>query len=165
MANLYELTTAFKDAEYYFNNAETEQEMLEAERYLIAAEVVLAEKAENIAKLIKNIEADRDGFKKEADRLSSKAKTLDNKITNLKRYLQDSLELAGVDNVKGEVLTVAIQNSQRSLEVNSISNIPRSFLVQPEPVVSKKELLKHILNTGEHFEGVEVVQGKHLRIR
>ena len=81
MANLYELTDQFKQAEYYFNNAESEDEMVEAERYLIEAEVDLAEKAENIAKWIKNLEAERDVFKQEAVRLSEKSRSFDNKVT------------------------------------------------------------------------------------
>lgn len=165
MANLYELTDQFKQAEYYFNNAETEEEMLEAERYLIEAEVDLTEKAENIAKWIKNLEAERDIFKKEAVRLSEKSRSLDNKVTSLKHYLQDSLEVAGVDKVKGELFTVSVQNNPISLNVNSIDHIPAEFKRTPEPVVNKRELLKYIKETGEIFEGVEVRQTKSIRIR
>ena len=165
MANLYELTDQFKQAEYYFNNAETEDEMLEAERYLIEAEVDLAEKAENIAKWIKNLEAERDVFKQEAVRLSEKSRSFDNKVSNLKRYLQDNLEVAGIDKVKGELFTVSLQNNAMSLDVNSIDHIPAEFKRTPEPVVNKRELLKYIKKTGEIFDGVEVKQTKSIRIR
>ena len=165
MANLYELTDQFKQAEYCFNNAETEDEMLEAERYLIEAEVDLTEKAENIAKWIKNLEAGRDVFKQEAVRLSEKSRTLDNKASRLKRYLQDNLEVAGIDKVKGELFTVSLQNNPVSLDISSIEHIPMEFKRTPEPVVNKRELLKHIKDTGEVFEGVEVKQTRSIRIR
>lgn len=165
MANLYELTAEFKQAEYYFNNAKTEDEMLEAERYLIEAEVGLTEKAENIAKWIKNLEAERDVFKKESDRLASKAKSLGNKSDSLKRYLQDSLEVAGVDKVKGELFTVSVQNNPISLDLITTEHIPDEFKRVPEPVVNKRELLKYIKDTGEVFEGVEIKQTRSIRIR
>ena len=165
MANLYELTDQFKQAEYYFNNAETEDEMLEAERYLIEAEVDLTEKAENIARLIKNFEAEREAFKKESDRLAAKAKSFDNKVTSLKRYLQDNLEVAGIDKVKGELFTVSVQNNPISLDLSTTEHIPDEFKRVPEPVVNKRELLKHIKETGEVFEGVGVKQTRSIRIR
>ena len=163
--NLYELTDQFKQAEYYFNNAETKDEMLEAERYLIEAEVDLAEKAENIAKWIKNLEAERDTFKKESDRLAGKAKSLGDKADSLKRYLQDSLEVAGIDKVKGELFTVSIQNNPMSLDISKIDQIPDEFIRTPEPTVNKRELLAYIKETGEVFEGVKLEQKKSLRIR
>ena len=94
MANLYELVGNLKEFEYHYNQADTEEEMLQAEKYLIDAEVELSDKVENIAKFIKNLEAERDAFKKESDRLATKAKSFDNKVTNLKRYLKDNLEVA-----------------------------------------------------------------------
>ena len=165
MAKLYELTSEFKRAEYLYNIAETEEEMLEAEKHLVEAEVDLSEKAENIAKWIKNLEAERDAFKKESDRLASKAKSFDNKASSLKRYLQDSLEVAGIDKVKGELFTVSLQNNAMSLDIESIEHIPAEFKRTPEPVVNKRELLKYIKETGEIFEGVEVKQTRSVRIR
>lgn len=165
MANLYELVGEFRFVEQIYNSAETEEEMLEAEQYLIEAEVGLTEKAENIAKWIKNLEAERDTFKKESDRLASKAKSFDNKVISLKRYLQDSLEVAGIDKVKGDLFTVSLQNNAMSLDIESIEHIPVEFRRTPEPVVNKRELLKYIKETGEVFKGVEVKQTKSIRIR
>ncbi|WP_373762809.1 siphovirus Gp157 family protein [Jeotgalibaca porci] len=165
MANLYELTAEFKEAEHLYNTSETEDEMLEAERYLIKAEVDLSEKAENIAKWIKNLEAERDSFKKESDRLAAKAKSFDNKVISLKRYLQENLELAGVDKVKGELFTVSLQNNAMSLDISTTEHIPAEFKRTPEPVVNKRDLLKYIKDTGEVFEGVDVNQTRSIRIR
>lgn len=165
MANLYELVDEFKFVEQMYNSAENDEEMAEAERYLTEAEAGLSEKVENIARLIKNFESERDVFKKEATRLLDKAESFDNKVSNLKRYLQDNLEVAGIDKVKGELFTVSLQNNAMSLDINSIDQIPNEFKRTPEPVVNKRELLKYIKETGEIFEGVEVRQTRSLRIR
>lgn len=165
MANLYELIGIYEDFSRMYNQAETDEELLEAERYLIEAEVDLTEKVENIARLIKNFEAEREAFKKESNRLAAKAKSFDNKVTSLKRYLQDNLEVAGVDKVKGELFTVSVQNNPISLDLSTTEHIPDEFKRVPEPVVNKRELLKHIKDTGEVFEGVEVKQTRSIRIR
>ena len=165
MANLYELIGIYEDFSRMYNQAETDEEMLEAERYLIEAEVDLTEKAENIARLIKNFEAEREAFKKESNRLAAKAKSFDNKVTSLKRYLQDNLEVAGIDKVKGELFTVSVQNNPISLDLSTTEHIPDEFKRVPEPIVNKRELLKHIKDTGEVFEGVGVKQTRSIRIR
>lgn len=165
MANLYELVNDFKYFEKIYNDAESQDEMIEAEKYLIETEVSLSDKAENIARLIKNFEAERDVFKKEAVRLSEKSRSFDNKVSSLKRYLQDNLEVAGIDKVKGELFTVSLQNNAMSLDINTITHIPAEFKRTPEPIVNKRELLRHIKDTGEVFEGVEVRQTRSVRIR
>ena len=165
MANLYELVGNLKEFEYHYNQADTEEEMLQAEKYLIDAEVELSDKVENIAKFIKNLEAERDAFKKESDRLATKAKSFDNKVTNLKRYLKDNLEVAGVDKVKGNLFTVSLRNNPISLYLSSEQHIPMEFQRTPEPVVNKRELLKHIKETGETFEGVELKRSRSLIIK
>lgn len=165
MANLYELVGNLKEFEHLYNQAETEEELLEAENYLIDAEIELSEKVENIAKFIKNLEAERESFKKESDRLASKAKSFDKKVNSLKRYLESTLEVSGIDKVKGQLFTVSLQNNPISIDLSSTEHIPMEFKRTPEPVVNKRELLKHIKDTGEIFEGVEVKQTKSLRIR
>ena len=165
MANLYELIGIYEDFSRMYNQAETDEEMLEAEALLIESESNLVEKIENISRLIKNFEAERDSFKKEADRLNSKAKSYDNKVKNLKRYLEDSLTHAGVDKVKGDMFTVSLQNNPLSLSVSDLSNIPDEFIRTPEPTVNKRELLAYIKETGEVLDGVKLEQKKSLRIR
>ena len=165
MANLYELIGIYEDFSRMYNQAETNEEMLDAEALLIESESNLVEKIENISRLIKNFEAERDSFKKEADRLNSKAKSFDNKVKNLKRYLEDSLTHAGVDKVKGDMFTVSLQNNPLSLSVSDLSNIPDEFIRTPEPTVNKRDLLAYIKETGEVFEGVELEQTSSIRIR
>ena len=165
MANLYELVGIYEEFSRVYNQAETEEEMLEAEALLLESESNLVEKIENISRLVKNFEAERDSFKREADRLNSKARSSDNKVKNLKRYLEDSLNHAGVERVKGDIFTVSLQNNPMSLDVSSIEHTPMEFKRTPEPVVNKRELLKHIKDTGEVFKGVEIKQTRSIRIR
>ena len=97
--------------------------------------------------------------------MASKAKSFDNKVISLKRYLQDSLEVAGIDKVKGDLFTVSLQNNAMSLDIGTSEHIPDEFKRTPKPVVNKRELLKHIKDTGEIFDGVEIKQTRSVRIR
>ena len=89
--NLYELSNAYQ-------SVLAMQEDLDEDLFLdtlSSIEEPLNEKVENIAKFIRNLEAEKTMFKEESQRLAEKATSRENKIKSLKRYLQDSLETAG----------------------------------------------------------------------
>src|SRR5690554_44600 len=77
----------------------------------------IEDKAENTAKLIKSLEADVKAIKEEEKRLADRRKALEKKIENIKDYLQDQLELAGIDKVKRPTITVSIQNNPPSVRI------------------------------------------------
>ena len=162
---LYDLTDQYYQAQLMYDQAETEQERQDADDFLSGIEADLSTKVENIARLVKNLTAEADVFRAESKRLADKAKSLDNQTRYLKRYLQVSLESAGVDKVKGELFTVAIQNNAPSLNILDTSHIPAQFIKQSEPTVDKRVLLDYIKETGETFPGVEVNRTRSVRIR
>lgn len=66
-------------------------------------------KIESYAKVYKNLSADVDALKVEADRLTARRKTLENNITRLKAAMFDSMKQTGKTKIKGELFTVSIQ--------------------------------------------------------
>lgn len=165
MANLYELSYEYRQAAEYLNQAEDDIELKYALDLITELEVALEEKIENTAKLIKSFEAEADKFKAEAKRLSDKSTSYANKAKSLKQWIYDSFHQNGIERIDGDLFTVALQNNPVSLEIKSIDHIPDEFLNHLEPTVSKRDLLKHIKETGEAFEGVEMKQTRSVRIR
>lgn len=165
MANLYELSYEYRQAAEYLNQAEDDIELKYALDLITELEVALEEKIENTAKLIKSFEAEAEKFKTEAKRLNDKAISYGNKSKELKRWIYDSFHQNGIERIDGDLFTVALQNNPVSLDIESIDHIPDEFLNHLEPTVSKRDLLKHIKETGEAFEGVEMKQTRSVRIR
>ena len=131
---------------------------------LESIEESIAEKAENTAKLIKSLEADVKAIKEEEKRLADRRKALEKKIENIKDYLQEQLELAGIDKVKRPTITVSIQNNPPSVRVVNEELIPSHFMIPQPPKLDKKGILEKLKN-GEKVPGVELAQGRSLRIR
>lgn len=131
---------------------------------LESIEESIAEKAENTAKLIKSLEADVKAIKEEEKRLADRRKALEKKIENIKEYLQDQLELAGIDKVKRPTITVSIQNNPPSVRIVNEEIIPSSYMIPQPPKLDKKSILEK-LRSGEKVPGVELAQGRSLRIR
>jgi predicted nuclease with TOPRIM domain len=157
---LYELTQSYVSV---MEMAE-EMDVTTLQDTLESIEEEIHDKAENIAKLIKNINADVDALKNEEKRLADRRKSLENKVTHLKGYLQNQLEVAGLDKVKRPTLTVSIQNNPPSLDIADESLIPSDYRIPQPDKIDKKSLLT-MLKDGMEIEGVSIKQGRGLRIR
>lgn len=130
---------------------------------LQALEDAIEEKAENIAKLVKNLEADAKIIKEEEQRLAERRRAIEAKVERLKTYLQEQLEVAGLQKVKRPTITVAIQNNPPSVEIADEKLIPSEFMI-PQYKVDKKSILERLKN-GEMVPGAKLVQGRGVRIR
>lgn len=156
--NLYTLTQNYLTVLELAENGDDLTDTLEA---LTDA---IEDKAENTAKVIKQLEANADMLANEIKRLSERKTTIENNAKRLKVYLQEQLEKCGKSKIKGEIFTVAIQNNPQSVEVLDESKIPATYFIPQQPKLDRKELLMH-LKAGEEIAGVAIKQTQSLRIR
>ena len=157
--NLYELTNNYLKV---LEMAENDEEGLKDT--LDSLDDAIGVKTENIAAVIKQLEANAEMLANESKRLSERKTTVENNVRNLKSYLQEQLEKCGKTKVKGEIFTVAIQSNPASVEVLDEARIPQEYFIPQEPKLNRKELLQH-LKAGEEISGAVMKQSQSLRIR
>jgi uncharacterized protein YlxW (UPF0749 family) len=75
------------------------------------------------------LESDCKAIKEEEQRLADRRKALENRISSVKEYLQNQLEVAGLDKVKRPTVTVSIQLNPPSAEILDESVVPSIFMV------------------------------------
>lgn len=121
-------------------------------------------KAENIAILIKNLESDAEGIKKEEDRLSVKRGTIENRIKGLKNYLDTNMRVLNKLKFKTKLFSFNVQNNPPTVEVSDEKLIPKEFFVEQSPKLDRKALLA-ALKEGKEIDGATIKQTKSLRIR
>lgn len=121
-------------------------------------------KAENTAKVIKELEGQVDVLAKEIQRLNERKTTLNNNVTRLKLYLQDEMEKVGKTKIKGKLFNIGIQNNPVAVYVTDEEKLPKVFFEEQKPKLNKT-LLKNELKAGSVVEGAELRQGRSLRIR
>jgi predicted nuclease with TOPRIM domain len=157
---LYELTDNYMqlveladqlDEETFRNTLESIQDSIE-------------DKIENTAKVIKSIEADVQAIKEEEKRLKERRQALEKKIDNIKDYLKEQLEKAGIDKVKRATFTVSIQNNPPKAEILDEKSLPLEFMI-PQPAKVDKRAILEKLKSGEHVPGAALVQERGLRIK
>lgn len=108
MANLYELTGDVLKLQQLLETGEVVDTELLAD-VLADTTADYDDKIESYAKVIKNLSADVDALKTEADRITARRKALENNIAALKSRMFDSMKATGKTKIKGTLFTVSIQ--------------------------------------------------------
>ena len=160
MAKLYELTTGYKNIEYLIEMGESTEE-LEAVLNSIGGEI--EDKAENIAKIIKNNEADIKAFKEEEKRIAERRRTLENDVKRLKEYLFNNMKLTGKTKFKKGTFSFNIAKNPASVEITNVDIISSDYKVLTE-TLDKKAILQDLKN-GKDVQGAILKQGESLRIK
>ena len=158
MAKLYELTDNYLKVLAMAEDGE--------DGYIDTLESIefeIEEKAENIAKIMAELQGSVDMLKKEEDRLSAKRREIENNSKRLKQYLEEQMLLTGKVKFKTELFSFGIQKNAPSLDVVTEDNIPEEFYVV-ERKLNRTDLLKAI-KAGLEIDGVSTKQTESLRIR
>lgn len=156
--NLYELSQNYLAVQEMDLEPETLKDTLDS------IEEAIEVKAENIAKWIRNLEADKKAFEEEEKRFKEKKQAADNRIKSLKLYLEDNMRLTGKTKFKAGFFSFAIQNNPPSVEVFDEALLPERFLIEQPPKIDRAGI-KELLKAGEEVPGAELKQTEGLRIR
>ena len=165
MANIYELTQDYLRLLEMAEDPELDPEVIADTFEGIEGELEI--KAENYAKVMKNLEGDIAALKAEEERLAKKRKAIENNIKRMKATLQEAMELTGKTKFKTELFSFGIQKNAPSVVIDAadIRDIPEDYLKFKEPEVDKTAI-KNAINAGVNFEGLAHLEvSQSLRIR
>ena len=153
MANLYEITQDYLKILSMMEDPELDPKTLADTMEAVEGELEI--KAENYAKVMKNLEADVAGIKAEIDRLSERKKTIENNIKNMKSALQMAMETTGKTKFKTELFSFGIRKNAPSVIMDEpyIENVPERFLKYSEPTINRSAI-KEAIQNGEDLEGL-----------
>ena len=165
MANIYEITQDYLKLMELASDPEIDPEIITDTFEAIDGELEI--KAENYAKVMKNLEGDIAALKAEEERLAKKRKAIENNIKRMKGTLQEAMELTGKTKFKTDLFSFGIQKNAPSVVIDAadIRDIPEDYLKFKEPEVDKPAI-KNAINAGVNFEGLAHLEvSQSLRIR
>lgn len=136
---------------------------------LEAVKATLEDKADNIACLLKNIDAEVLAIKAEEKRLAERRKTKQNAYERLKEYLSEQLLKAGLNKIE----TARNRISFRKNEAVNIGNEDEfvKWALDNRPDLLKfsyeasKTAIKEAIKDGEVFEGAELRTNYNIQIK
>jgi chromosome segregation ATPase len=160
---LYELPGAFRALEDEIDRRDGElDENLEAR--LDELELTLEEKADAIAALVREAEAEAIGVKVEQDRLAARRQTAERRAARLKAYLHDTLVTLGRDKVQGQRFRLRVQrNGVPTIRwIRDLDELPESL--KRITVTLDGTAAHDAYKAGQLPDGFDVSFGTHLRI-
>lgn len=135
-------------------------------------EEAFEEKAENIVKVIRQLQAEAKILKEEKERIAKLQKSKENQVERLREYLKYNMTKMGKDKIKTPICSISVKDKKPTFEVVDINLVE---LVIPDAVswevkVDKTKLNKALPSLLDVWEpeklGVKVVEGgKSVTIR
>ena len=164
MASIYELTGAYKALEVAIM-LNPDDEELKAELEKITDDIKT--KADNYAKLIRNIEADVKALDDEEKRIRERKQMFKRTIERLKDNLMFSMKETGETKFKTELFSFSVANNGGKLPLKlnvGIDELPDE-LVSIEKKANSDAIRAYIDETGDLSYAEYEERGQHLSIR
>lgn len=165
---LYEIAADYENLLIAIENGEIPEEAIADT--LESIEALLDDKADNIACLLKNIDADITAIKAEETALSERRKAKEREYDRIKSYLAETLLKAGKTKIETARNKITFRKSESVVIENEAAFIEWArynhdeFLTYKEPTVNKTAI-KSALKTDEKIDGVHIEVKENLQIK
>lgn len=166
MGSIYELSEQIEVVQEMMYDGETDMQVVLDT--LESLHFEFEDKADNYAKLIKNLMAVAVAIKEEEQRLYNRRAALESKAQSLKDALEYNMRAIGKTKFKTTLFSYGIQKNggkqKLSIDVENVNVIPEEYLIPQDPIPNNdkiRELLENESVTWAHLEP----RGESLRIR
>lgn len=164
MSTIYELTDDFLRLLEMAEDPETDPQAFADT--LEGLEYEIEVKAENYAKIIKQLDSDAAGIDAEIKRLQAKKSAIANSQDRMKKTLEGAMIATGKVKFKTDLFSFNIQKNPPSVELDEehLELIPIEYLIPQDPKPDKKRMLAE-LKEGKELGFARLKQTESLRIR
>ena len=164
MTALYQLATEYRQMADKLHDLDLPDEVINDT--LESAGGDLQEKATNVAKFVRNLEADADKIEEAAKAMLDRAKAYKRKAESIKRYLHTNMETAGISKIESPWFVLSIRNNQESVVIDDESDIPSDYLREiPAKYEPDKKLIKSAIQDGYAVPGCHLQRTTRLEIK
>jgi hypothetical protein len=166
---LYELTKDYMDLLYAIDNEEIPEEAITDTLEAITASI--EEKADNIACMLKGLEAEAQAIKEEESCLAERRKAKERAYERIKAYLSEELlkaNITAVDTARNKITfrkseSVHIANEDDFVTWAMVKD--RCDLLKFGKVTPDKTAIKKAINDGATIEGAELRVNQNIQLR
>ena len=162
---LYDISENYQ--EIFFSCLDDDADLDQLEQRLQALEGALEDKVANGIAIIQELKFRADNMDAESKRLAANKKALENKISWLKNYYLDHLNLMGKSKVLTNRGTMSVVKSggKRPVKIDDEDLIPAKFKLIIQHVEIDKDALRQAMERGESVSGAHLEErGKYLKI-
>lgn len=124
----------------------------------------LETKAQNTVMFCRNLESTAAAIKEAEAQMAARRKAIENRATSLRKYVKDSMDLAGVTKIESPYFRLTVQNNPPSVDVFEPGLVPMVLMASappPPPTPDKKEIAR-LLKLGHDVPGCRLTQSQRL---
>lgn len=159
---LYEITDQYAAVIDMLDSCEDQTEI---EDTLESIEAAFDQKVENIVKLIRSKEAEKEAVLNESKRLKERADKITKSIDFLKEYIKREMQNIGKEKVESTLFNIKLAWNPPKVDIHDESQIPQEyFTVKEIKAVDKRAILESLKN-GNDIPGAGITRDRGLRIR
>lgn len=126
----------------------------------------MADKAENIAALVADLEATAAAIKEAEKRQKDRREAMENKAARLRRYLMDAMVQTGATKFETPRFRISIRQNPESVDVLDETTVPRDYFREvPARLELDKTLVKQALKDGFAIPGCALKRTQSLQIK
>ena len=163
--SLYQLSSTYLEALDNLTDPEMDLPIEAVTDTLEGLSGEMEEKAINVAKFMRNIEATANAIKEAETAMAKRRKALENRASWMKDYLKGSMEHTGITKIECPYFKLSIQKNPVSVSILNEKSIPEKFKEQVTSWKIDKTAIKEAIKSGESIPGAELINGTRLAIR
>lgn len=162
---LYQLSNNYLQALDFMTDPEFDLPLEAVNDTLEALSGELEDKAVNVAKFLRNMEALAEAIKSAEADMTKRRKTLESRVQWLKGYLKSSMENTGITKIECPYFKLSIQTNPAAVNVLDEAAIPPQFKEAVTTWKIDKTAIKEALKNGQAVAGAELTAGTRLVIK
>jgi len=163
--SLYQLSGTYLEALDFLTDPETDLPAEVINDTLEGLSGVLEDKAVNVTKFLRNMEAVAEAIKEAEAGMEKRRKALENRVKWMKDYLKTNMEHTGITKIECPFFKLSIQKNPVAVNIFDENKIPLEFKEQVISWKIDKNAIKDLIKNGQAIPGAELTQGTRLVIK
>ena len=163
MSTLFAIATDYREAAAKLADLDLPPEVIADTLESLSGD--LEHKAQNVAHLVRAIEADAAAAKQWAKDATERAKAMEARAERLREYLAGALASCGIEKVEGPGVRLSWLKSS-AVVIHEPGLLPAEFMRQPEtpPPAPDKTAISAAIKAGREVPGAHIEQRRNLQI-
>lgn len=162
---LYSLSANYLQALDFLTDPEADLPAEAVKDTLEALAGELEDKAVNVVKFLRNMEAMAEAIKVAEADMAKRRKALESRAQWMKDYLKGNMEHTGISKIECPYFKLSIQNNPAAVHIFDEGAIPAQFKEQVITWKIDKTAIKKAILAGESVAGASLVNGTRLVIK
>lgn len=163
--SLYELSSTYLKALDDLTDPELDLPIEAVNDTLEALGDEMENKAINVTKFMRNMEATAKAIKEAEAEMYKRRKSLETRIKWMKDYLKENMEHTGITKIECPYFKLSIQKNLVSVAITNEESIPGEFKEQVISWKIDKTAIKKAIQSGDSIPGAKLLNGTRLAIR